>query len=138
VAKRLSIILIEQVQIATHQVQALSLQHGISSLPDDALLSVLMYATRPDDWEDGVPVAVDVEVEMKSIRAALSLSHVCSMFRLLVQNSPRIWNILSDRFPNTDMALHYTRYSKSAPLDVLLQCLGFHIKDPNSGICCRP
>ncbi len=127
----LSFVLNEHVKTAKNHLKALSLRHGMSSLPDDILSEVLMYATRPDNLEKGMPV--DVEIEMNSIRAALSLTHVCSRFRGLVLNNPRVWTILSDQFPNSNMILHCIKYAKSAPLDVFMEYFGF----PHLGIKCR-
>ncbi len=49
----LSAILREQIQMAKDKVQALSLRHGVSSLPDDILSEVPAYATRRDVLEEG-------------------------------------------------------------------------------------
>ncbi len=87
-----------------------------------------MYATRPYGMTRGT--GVNAKVKMDGIDEALSLSQVCSRFRSLILNAPRIWNILSDQHINSDIVQYCVKRSRNAPLDVFIERFGFPYLGP--------
>ncbi|KLO13167.1 hypothetical protein SCHPADRAFT_997597 [Schizopora paradoxa] len=120
-AQRLSSTISEQATRMKCQVEALSLQYGISSLPDDILSDILVHATAREDEHDGMSLT---EREERRLHTAIELSHVCSRFRSLLLDRARIWGFLSSDISNIEMTRHCIKYAKSAPLKVHMENLG--------------
>ncbi|KLO13168.1 hypothetical protein SCHPADRAFT_997598 [Schizopora paradoxa] len=120
-AQRLSLIIGGQAKRVRRQVEALQLQYGISSLPDDILSDILVLVTECEDRYDDMSLT---ERHQERLQTAMKLLHVCSRFRLLLLDRPQVWSFLSIDISNIGMVRHCIKYSKSAPLHICVENLG--------------
>ncbi|KLO12979.1 hypothetical protein SCHPADRAFT_904614, partial [Schizopora paradoxa] len=111
-AQNLSSIISGQAMRVKRQVEVLSLQHGLCSLPDDILSDLLVLSIECEISYDSTSIT---ERGKKRLWGALRLSHVCSRIRLLLDR-PRLWNFLSDEIPNANLVRHCIKNAQNAPL----------------------
>ncbi|KLO13165.1 hypothetical protein SCHPADRAFT_928745 [Schizopora paradoxa] len=129
--EQLRLILGAQCQSARRDVDALALRTGFSSLPDDLVAEILVFATRPLKI---IPnVHIDIVAEMQALAEARTLSHVCRRFRSLVLNRSQIWGVISERMNSLSEVTFCTQHSKTAPMTVVVEHFGVLQSSGRSG-----
>ena len=107
-----------------HRARTAQLRVGFSSLPDEILSDILVFATRPSSIHLLPDSDIDFPAEVRAQEIALSLSHVCRRFRILTLHNPHLWNIISEHVVDSSKLETYAERCKEAPVDVLLQNYG--------------
>lgn len=120
--EHLRIILGTQYQSARRDVDALAFRTGFSSLPDEIVAEILVFATRPSKTKSSAHI--DIVAEMRALAEARSLSHVCRRFRSLVLNSSRIWGVISEHMTNLSEVKFVINHSGTTPMTVVLDHCG--------------